>query len=158
MKKIILFGIAAAAVLLTGCRTQIVTVDVVPADATVIANGVEYSNKSPIFIETSTSNQLLITAYKEGYREKSYVIDYQLSTLGVIEACTSIFILPAFGLLADTAWELKENNVTLTLDPITPEAKKEAAEVAPRVVPADVMKSADQTKSEKAQKVFNQLQ
>ena len=153
-----LFGIAAAAVLLTGCRTQIVTVDVVPADATVIANGVEYSNKSPIFIETSTSNQLLITAYKEGYREKSYVIDYQLSTLGVIEACTSIFILPAFGLLADTAWELKENNVTLTLDPITPEAKKEAAEVAPRVVPADVMKSADQTKSEKAQKVFNQLQ
>lgn len=158
MKKIMLFGIAAAAVLLTGCRTQIVTVDVVPADATVIANGVEYSNKSPIFIETSTSNQLLITAYKEGYREKSYVIDYQLSTLGVIEACTSIFILPAFGLLADTAWELKENNVTLTLDPITPEAKKEAAEVAPRVVPADVMKSADQTKSEKAQKVFNQLQ
>ena len=153
-----LFGIAAAAVLLTGCRTQIVTVDVVPADATVIANGVEYSNKSPIFIETSTSNQLLITAYKEGYREKSYVIDYQLSTLGVIEACTSIFILPAFGLFADTAWELKENNVTLTLDPITPEAKKEAAEVAPRVVPADVMKSADQTKSEKAQKVFNQLQ
>ena len=158
MKKIMLFGIAAAAVLLTGCRTQIVTVDVVPADATVIANGVEYSNKSPIFIETSTSNQLLITAYKEGYREKSYVIDYQLSTLGVIEACTSIFILPAFGLLADIAWELKENNVTLTLDPITPEAKKEAAEVAPRVVPADVMKSADQTKSEKAQKVFNQLQ
>ena len=158
MKKIMLFGIAAAAVLLTGCRTQIVTVDVVPADATVIANGVEYSNKSPIFIETSTSNQLLITAYKEGYREKSYVIDYQLSTLGVIEACTSIFILPAFGLLADTAWELKENNVTLTLGPITPEAKKEAAEVAPRVVPADVMKSADQTKSEKAQKVFNQLQ
>ena len=116
------------------------------------------SNKSPIFIETSTSNQLLITAYKEGYREKSYVIDYQLSTLGVIEACTSIFILPAFGLFADTAWELKENNVTLTLDPITPEAKKEAAEVSPRVVPADVMKSADQTKSEKAQKVFNQLQ
>jgi hypothetical protein len=158
MKKIMLFGIAAAAVLLTGCRTQIVTVDVVPADATVIANGVEYSNKSPIFIETSTSNQLLITAYKEGYREKSYVIDYQLSTLGVIEACTSIFILPAFGLFADTAWELKENNVTLTLDPITPEAKKEAAEVSPRVVPADVMKSADQTKSEKAQKVFNQLQ
>ena len=89
-----LFGIAAAAVLLTGCRTQIVTVDVVPADATVIANGVEYSNKSPIFIETSTSNQLLITAYKEGYREKSYVIDYQLSTLGVIEACTPFSFCP----------------------------------------------------------------
>ena len=133
MKKIMLFGIAAAAVLLTGCRTQIVTVDVVPADATVIANGVEYSNKSPIFIETSTSNQLLITAYKEGYRDKIYAIDYQLSTLGKIEAWTSIFVLPAFGLFADTAWELKENNVTLILEPVTPEAKKEAATQTPKV-------------------------
>ena len=133
MKKIMLFGVTAAVALLTGCRTQIVTVDVVPADATVIANGVKYTNNSPIFVETSTSNQLLITAYKEGYREKNYVIDYQLSTLGKIEALTSIFIFPAFGLFADTAWELKENNVTLILEPVTPEAKKEAAIQTPKV-------------------------
>lgn len=158
MKKIMLFAIVAVSALLAGCRTQIVTVDVIPAGATVIANGVEYSNESPIFIETSTSNQLLITAYKKGYREKSYVIDYQLSTLGKIEAWTSIFIFPAFGLFADTAWELKENNVALTLEPITAEAKKEAAVAVPRVVPVDVTKSANKSKNEKAQKVFSQLQ
>ena len=138
MKK--LTGIAClalAVVLLCGCRTQIVALDVIPADARVIANGVEYNNKSPIFIEASTSKQLLITAYKDGYRDKVYAIDYTLSTLGKIEACTSIFILPAFGLLFDNAWTLNENNVTLILDPVTDEAKKEAMVAQPRmVVPA----------------------
>ena len=138
MKK--LTGIAClalAVVLLCGCRTQIVALDVIPADARVIANGVEYNNKSPIFIEASTSKQLLITAYKEGYRDKVYAIDYSLSTLGKIEACTSIFIFPAFGLLFDNAWTLNENNVTLILDPVTDEAKKEAMVAQPRmVVPA----------------------
>ena len=113
--------------------------------------------KLVVFISLAFAVIMIITSVMLFYAYMPSV-DYQLSTLGVIEACTSIFILPAFGLFADTAWELKENNVTLTLDPITPEAKKEAAEVSPRVVPADVMKSADQTKSEKAQKVFNQLQ
>lgn len=123
-----------AAAFLCGCRTQIVTLDVIPADARVIANGVEYNNKSPIFIEASTGRQLLITAYKEGYRDKLYVIDYSLSTLGKIEAWTSIFILPAFGLLFDNAWTLKENNVTLILAPLTPEAKAEAKAAKPKVI------------------------
>jgi hypothetical protein len=144
MKK--LTGIAClalAVVLLCGCRTQIVALDVIPADARVIANGVEYNNKAPIFIEASTSNQLLITAYKEGYRDKVYAIDYTLSTLGKIEACTSIFILPAFGLLFDSAWTLKENNVTLILDPVTDEAKKEAMVAQPRMVSPAPVKAAD---------------
>ena len=138
MKK--LTGIAClalAVVLLCGCRTQVVALDVIPADARVIANGVEYNNKSPIFIEASTSKQLLITAYKEGYRDKIYAIDYSLSTLGKIEACTSIFIFPAIGLLFDNAWTLNENNVTLILEPVTEEAKKESMVAQPRmVVPA----------------------
>ena len=127
MKKVFIFGIAALALVLCGCRTQIVTVNVFPADATVIANGVEYKNKSPMFIEASTGKQLMITAYKEGYREKIHAIDYSLSTLGKIEAWTAIFILPAFGLFSDYAWELKENNVELVLEPISKEARKEAA-------------------------------
>ena len=138
MKK--LTGIAClalAVVLLCGCRTQVVALDVIPADARVIANGVEYNNKSPIFIEASTSKQLLITAYKEGYRDKNYAIDYSLSTLGKIEACTSIFIFPAIGLLFDNAWTLNENNVTLILEPVTEEAQKESMVAQPRmVVPA----------------------
>ena len=128
MKKVLILGVSALALLLCGCRTQIVTVSVVPADATVIANGVEYRNKSPMFIEANTGRQLMITAYKEGYREKIHAIDYSLSTLGKIEAWTSIFVLPAFGLIFDNAWELKENNVELVLEPLSDEAKKEAAE------------------------------
>lgn len=158
MKKMMFFGLTAAMALICGCKTQIVTVDVIPADARVIANGVEYSNKSPIFIEACSAKQLAITAYKEGYRDKLYAVDYSLSTLGKIEAWTSIFILPAFGLLCDNAWTLNENNVTLTLEPITDEARKEAAVAVPRVVPvAGDSTELDQTSDPEAKRIFNQL-
>ncbi|MBR2440573.1 MAG: hypothetical protein IKB25_10290 [Lentisphaeria bacterium] len=150
--------LALAVVLLCGCRTQIVTLDVIPADARVIANGVEYNNKSPIFIEANTGKQLLITAYKDGYRDKLHVIDYSLSTLGKIEAWTSILILPAFGLLFDNAWTLNQNNVTLILEPLTPEAKAEAMIAEPRVIaPNSNGANADRTKDPAAKKMFNQL-
>lgn len=157
-KNLIFASLLCGTVLFCGCRTQIVTLDVIPADARVIANGVEYNNSSPMFIEAETGKQLMITAYKEGYREKIHVVDYKLSTLGKIEACTAILILPAVGLLFDTAWTLKENNVTLTLEPLTPEAKREAELLAPRVIhsyplPAKV----DQTSDPNAKKTFNEL-
>ena len=158
MKKTMFLGFAAALLFLCGCRTQIVTLDVIPADARVIANGVEYNNKSPIFIETETGRQLMITAYKDGYRDKIYVIDYTLSTLGKIDAWTSIFLFPAFGLLFDNAWTLKENNVTLMLEPLTPEAKAEAEITAPRVIhsnPAPL--KVDQTADPQAKQIFNQI-
>ena len=159
MKKIMLSGFAAALLFVCGCRTQIVTLDVVPADARVIANGVEYNNKSPIFIEANTGKQLVITAYKDGYRDKIYVVDYSLSTLGKIEAWTSIFILPAIGLCFDNAWALNENNLPLTLEPLTPEAKEEALITAPRVIFANPQPAAvDQTTDPEAKKIFNQLQ
>ena len=157
MKKLTMIScLAFAAALLCGCRTQIVTLDVIPADARVIANGVEYNNKSPIFIEANTGKQLLITAYKDGYRDKLYVVDYSLSTLGKIEACTSILILPAFGLLFDNAWTLNQNNVTLILEPLTPEAKAESAIAEPRVIPQTGV-NPDETKDPEAKKLFNQL-
>lgn len=160
MKKMMIFSFAIAMIALCGCRTQLVTVDVVPADARVIANGVNYDHKSPVFIEASTGKQLAITAYKEGYRDKLYVVDYSLSTLGKVEAWTSIFILPAFGLFFDTAWTLDENNVTLTLEPITPEAKAEAKNSVPRAtaVPVpDTSGNVDQTSDPEAKKIFNQM-
>ena len=132
MKKKMFLGFAAVLLVLCGCRTQIITVDVVPRDATVIANGVEYRNNSPIFVETPTGKQLMITAYKDGYRDQIYAIDYKLSTVGKIETITGCFLLvPFIGLCFDNAWELKETNVYLTLEPITPEAKKEMQEYAP---------------------------
>ena len=158
MKKVLIFGISALAILLCGCRTQIVTVNVFPADATVIANGVEYRNKSPMFIEANTGKQLMITAYKEGYREKIHAIDYSLSTLGKIEACTCIFILPVIGLFFDNAWELKENNVELVLEPLTDEAKKEAAKSG-LYDPTNKYKynPLDTTTDPKAKQAFSQL-
>lgn len=156
MKRMMIFGFAAAMLFMCGCRTQLVTVDVIPFDARVIANGVAYDNKSPLFVEAPTGKQLAITAYKEGYRDKIYVIDYSLSTLGKIEAWTSIFILPAFGLLFDNAWTLNENNISLTLEPLTPEAKAESRNAAPRVVPSNGP-SVDRTSDPEAKKIFNQI-
>ncbi len=155
MKKMF-FGLACAGmVMLCGCRvrTQLVAVDVIPADAKVIANGVAYDNHSPLFIEADTGKQLVITAYKEGYRDKIYVIDYSLSTLGKIEAWTAFLVLPAFGLMADNAWRLNENNVELTLEPLTPEAKAEAALAQPRMIPAYSKPLEDKTELNN----FNQL-
>ena len=159
MKRTMFFGLASALLLLCGCRTQIITVDVAPSDATVIANGVEYRNNSPLFIETPTGKQLMITAYKEGYREKIYAIDYKLSTVGKIETITGCFLLlPFIGLCFDNAWELKENNVYLTLEPLTPEAKKEAMEFGPwRVQRAPNSDPVDTTSDPKARETFSEL-
>ena len=70
----------------------------------------------------------------------------------------NVLILPAFGLCFDNAWELKENNVYLTLEPISPEAKKEAAEFAPwrnrRLKEGDPV---DTTKDPKARETFSEL-
>ena len=159
MKRILLLGLAAVLLTVCSCRTQIITVDVVPTDATVIANGVEYRNGSPLFVETPTGKQLMITAYKEGYREQIYAIDYKLSTVGKIETITGCFLLlPFIGLCFDNAWELKENNVYLTLEPVSPEAKKEALEFAPwrnrRLKNGDPV---DTTKDPKARETFSEL-
>ena len=157
MKKLTMIScLALAAAMLCGCRTQIVTLDVIPADARVIANGVEYNNKSPIFIEANTGKQLLITAYKEGYRDKLYAVDYSLSTLGKVEAWTSILILPAFGLLFDNAWKLNQNNITLILEPLTPEAKAESMVAEPHIIPLTNV-NPDVTSDPNAKKLFNQL-
>ena len=132
MKKLMFLGFMAAVLVMCGCRTQIITVDVAPADATVVANGVEYRNGSPIFVETPTGKQLMITAYKEGYRDKIHAINYKLSTVGKIETVAGCLLLvPFIGLCFDNAWELEETNVYLTLEPISPEARKEAMEFAP---------------------------
>lgn len=154
MKRVI-FSVVAALMFggLCGCRSQIVTVDVVPADATVIASGVEYRNGCPMFIEACTGRPLLIMAYKDGYREKFYAIDYQLSTLGKIEAIAGAFlILPAFGLCFDNAWELKESNVSLTLAPVSKAAREEAAANGPRATgPVDI------TSNPTAKQTFSEL-
>ena len=161
MKKMMLLVLTAIVLTVCGCRTQIITVDVAPADATVLANGVEYRNKSPLFVETPTGKQLMITAYKEGYRDKIYAIDYKLSTVGKIETIAGcILLLPFIGLCFDNAWELKENNVYLTLEPISDEAKKEALEYAPwRPTDGKAGNSAavDTTSDPKAREAFNEL-
>ena len=159
MKRMMFLGLAAALLTMCGCRTQIITVDVVPSDATVIANGVEYRNNSPMFIETPTGKQLMITAYKEGYREQIYAIDYQLSTVGKIETVAGCFLLvPFIGLCFDNAWELKETNIYLTLEPVSPEARREAIQFAPwrnrRLQQGD---PTDTTRDPKAREAFSEL-
>lgn len=158
MNRMILWTLCAAAVLLAGCKSQIVTVDVFPADATVIANGVEYRNQAPMFIEANTGRPLLITAYKEGYREKVYAIDYGLSTLGKIEAVAgALLILPWFGLAWDQAWELKETNVTLNLSPISEAAKIESLSGAAAGYKRQSGNSLDRTADPKATQAFKEL-
>ena len=158
MKKMFFLGLIAVVLTVCGCRTQIITVNVVPSDATVLANGVEYRNGSPLFIETPTGKQLMITAYKEGYREQIYAIDYKLSTVGKIETITGCFILlPFIGLCFDNAWELKQNNVYLNLEPVSPEAKKEMQGYAPLCNRKQNCSSAGKAKNPCARKACSKL-
>ena len=97
---------------------QIVAVTVTPADAFVIANGVEYHLLSPMFIEVPTRDALLITAYKPGYRTAYYAADSELSSTGKLDALGGIFILPAAGLLSNGAWRFTESNIVINLQPL----------------------------------------
>lgn len=106
---------------------QIVAVTVTPSDAYVIANGQEYHMLSPMFIEVPTRDALLITAYKPGYRTAYYAADSELSSTGKIDACGSILILPAFGLLSNGAWKFTESNIVIDLQPL-PEPEEAAIE------------------------------
>ena len=97
---------------------QIVAVTVTPADAYVIANGVEYHTLSPMYIEVPTRDALLVTAYKPGYRTAYYAADSELSSTGKLDALGAIFILPATGLLSNGAWRFTESNIVINLQPL----------------------------------------
>ena len=97
---------------------QIVAVTVTPADAYVIANGVEYHTLSPMFIEVPTRDALLITAYKPGYRTAYSAADSELSSTGKIDALGGIIILPAVGLFSNGAWRFTESNIRINLQPL----------------------------------------
>jgi len=143
-KNFFLVGIVVCSVLLSGCSFfnrgyQIVTVTVDPEDATVIANGVEYHNRSPQFIETRTGREFLLSVYKPGYKETLYVVDYQLSSTGKIDAWGSFWIFPIFGLFSNGAWELKENNIKIKLEALPQETviedtKAKAAEERKKIL------------------------
>lgn len=131
-KNIFLAGLIVGSVILSGCSFynrgyQIVTVTTDPDDATVIANGIQYPSRSPQFIETRTGREFLLSVYKPGYKESLYVVDYQLSSTGKIDAWSSILIFPMFGLFSNGAWELKENNIKIKLEPLPQEPAMEAA-------------------------------
>lgn len=131
-KNLFLASLIAVSVILSGCSFynrgyQIVTVTTDPDDATVIANGIQYPNRSPQFIETRTGREFLLSVYKPGYKESLYVVDYQLSSTGKIDAWSSILIFPMFGLFSNGAWELKENNIKIKLEPLPQEPAMEAA-------------------------------
>ncbi len=131
-KNIFLASLIAVSVMLSGCSFynrgyQIVTVTTDPDDATVIANGIQYPSRSPQFIETRTGREFLLSVYKPGYKESLYVVDYQLSSTGKIDAWSSILIFPMFGLFSNGAWELKENNIKIKLEPLPQEPAMEAA-------------------------------
>lgn len=124
-RKIFAAAVCALACFAAGCSftnnsTQVISLTVIPADATVIANGVEYHNVSPQFLEVNPSRELLLIVYKPGFREKLYTVGTQLSSTGKIDAFGSIFVLPFFGLFANGAWELKETNIFIELEPLPP--------------------------------------
>lgn len=118
------FIFAMAVILLQGgCSytnrgAKFVALTVKPADAYVIVNGVEYHHVSPQFIEVHPNRELMMTIYKPGYKERLYVVGNQLSTVGKIDAWGSILIFPFFGLFSNGAWELKEKNILINLDPL----------------------------------------
>ncbi len=129
VQKLIPF-FTAGAILLggSGCSytnrgPKLISLTILPADAYVIINGIEYHCLSPQFVEVNPNRTLLITAYKPGYKEAFYAVNNQLSTVGTIDALGSIFLFPFLGLFSSGAWELKETNIKIQLEPLVdPEA------------------------------------
>lgn len=123
IKNLYLFLLTGVILAGLGCSytnrgPKMISLIITPADANVIVNGIEYHHVSPQFIEVTSSRLLLITAYKPGYRETNYVVNNQLSSVGKIDAFGSILLFPFFGLFSDGAWELKETNIRISLEPL----------------------------------------
>jgi len=122
-KFAVLLSMAAmTTVLLTGCswlnkKTQLITITTEPEGTRLIVNGVEYHQFSPQFVEVRPSRELIVTAFKHGYKEKYYVVQYELNTFGIIDA---ISIIGWPGLLSDGAYTLKETNIKIVLDELPP--------------------------------------
>lgn len=153
--KFLVAILSAALVFASGCSLtnstlKLVTLTTDPVDCKVIANGVEYYNVSPQFIEVAPDRQMVISVYKPGYREGLYVVDYHLSSTGKIDAWSSILIFPMFGLLSKGAWELKENNIHIKLEPLPPKEKAEAEALAASNASFDAQKAIEEAKAKAA--------
>lgn len=117
-------AVIGTTVLLTGCsifnrKVELVAVTVKPNNASVVANGVNYSGPFPQFIEVDPSRQLMITVFKQGYQDQLYVVPSQLSSTGKIDAWASILLIPALGLFSNGAWEVTEHNLNFELQPLS---------------------------------------
>ncbi len=141
MKRILLTGMAGLMLGLCGCSafrpsTQIVAINVEPADATLIANGMRY-NYSPIFIEAARDRDLLLSVYRKGYVPYSRVIGYHFNRTGTLDALGSIFLFPMIGLFSSGAWSLDETNLQIMLLPESAGPAENPAAV-PVAEPVDV--------------------
>ncbi|MDD2403067.1 MAG: hypothetical protein PHV75_01575 [Victivallaceae bacterium] len=146
MKKFMLLS-AVLCGLNSGCSflnsgRQVIAVNVQPRDATVVINGLSYPGGS-VFAEVPRNREVLIEAWHEKYITEKYVVPIKMSTSGILDACGSIFVLPAIGLFMPGAWELKENVVHLELFP-GPVTQKVAG-ATNTVTEKDVQNAADET-------------
>ncbi len=107
----------AAGCSIANAPVQVVALNVTPQDATVIANGMKYEG-SPVFFEVRRDRDLLINAAKSGYEPYNCVVGYHLSSLGKIDAWSSILIFPFFGLFSPGAWELDQTTINIQLHPL----------------------------------------
>lgn len=128
MKYFVLLSVIVCG-LCSGCSffnttRQIVAVNIEPADANAIINGLSYPGGA-VYADVSRSREVLIEVWKDKYLTEKYVIPFQLSSTGVMDACGAILIIPAFGLFSSGAWELKENVVHIKLkpDPMAPKTE-----------------------------------
>jgi len=120
MKYFVLLSVIVCG-LCSGCSffntsRQIIAVNIEPADANVIINGLSYPGGA-VYAEVPRSREVLIEVWKDKFLTQKHVIPFTLSATGVMDACGAIIILPAFGLFSSGAWELKENIVNIKLLP-----------------------------------------
>jgi len=118
--------VLAGMMLSAGCSffntsRQVVAINVAPADAQAIINGslpCSVNGGFPIFFDAKRDEEVLITVFRKGYISQRYVINYHMSTPGILDCIGGIFIFPLFGLFSQGAWELDEQNVYINLKPL----------------------------------------
>ena len=118
--KFILFLLFLLIITISGCslfapRTQTVTIDGVPADATVILNGKRI--QCPASLEVPRNKDLNLSVYKDGYKTFEQSYGHKIGPIGMLDLLGGyIIILPLIGLISPGAFELQQDTIYYVLE------------------------------------------
>ena len=131
-KQLTAVGVSLALSLNTGCSVfrsshQTVSIQVSEPHAKVWVNG-SYEGEAPVQTSVMRNETLGVIVKKEGFETSTRMVQYHLSTTGVLDIIgTCLFIVPCIGLMTAGAHDLDDSSLIIHLSPEVKQAPAPSA-------------------------------